>query len=137
MLLKLPTIPSKISQNFYSFLNHSHIITYYSSNFYCVNDNNFHNAYCEYYSYWRTKCLQWRFSSESALLPLCPLSLSYNIILEITSLHLAIITPDYSLCLSVSYIKITTYYSQNYAGILGSSLILTPCINRPRFLTGP
>jgi len=51
MLLKLPIIPFRISQNFYPlFFIYSHIIPYYSSIFDCINDNNVHNAYNEYYT---------------------------------------------------------------------------------------
>ena len=44
MPLVLPIIPFRISHIFYLlFLFHSHAITYYSLNFYCVSDNEVHS----------------------------------------------------------------------------------------------
>ena len=84
MLLKLPI--SYSFQNFLKFLPiilklftyHHLLFLYYSYNFDCVNDNNVHNAYDEYYTGEEGVCSA-DISSEFALLPSCSPSFSHSL----------------------------------------------------------
>ena len=119
MLLLLPIIPSRISQNFYPlFLIHSCAITYYSSiilnNFiHYFSDNGVHNSY----SSWLMIKLVWLrliLSGNPSEKLHCYFPFHYQFNVWHISLHSAILVPNTSFIMLVNILLFQHYSHQIY-----------------------